>query len=72
MTNIDIEKGDLGSGSRLIGVKECAARLGCSPGTIYNLSAAGRIQHRRLGGSVKFLYPDDLDAYVASIVVKAN
>lgn len=70
MTNI--EKGDLGSGSRIIGVKECAARLGCSPGTVYAACAAGKIQHRRLGGSVKFLYPDDLDAFIAANVVMAN
>jgi excisionase family DNA binding protein len=70
MTNI--EKGDLGSGSRIIGVRECAARLGCSVSTVYAACAAGSMQHRRLGGSVKFLFPDDIDAFVAAGVVKVS
>lgn len=70
MEIMEITKGDLGTGHRIIGIKEAAARLGCSPRVLYALAAGGKIQHRRLGGSVKFLYPDDLDAFIAAGVVE--
>lgn len=54
--------------SELLSVPGAAGYLGVSTGTIYLLTAAGKIGHYRIGqgkGTIRFT-KDDLDAYLAS------
>lgn len=67
--------GDLRDGRRLVDVAEAACMLGVSERHLRSEMALGRMPHRRLGGSdglggrVKILLPDDINAYLAATAV---
>ncbi len=56
----------------LLTVKQVAERLGCCPGTVYLLCAAGKLMHRRVGlgrGRIR-VSEEDLAAYLAAAKVE--
>jgi excisionase family DNA binding protein len=40
-------------------VEDVAELLGCSPDTVYRMTAAGTIPHRRIGGTRRLLFIED-------------
>lgn len=60
----------LPAGRALIPMKQAAPLLGIGESTLRRLVAAGEVAHRRLGGSVFLLYPDDFDAIIEDAAVE--
>lgn len=54
---------------RLLPLPQAARHLGIGESTLRKLIRAGTIQHRKLGGLLFLLWPDDFDATVEAAVV---
>ena len=51
----------------LLSVGEVAAQLGCGRDTVYDLLATGLLPSVRLGGRLRRIRRDDLEAFVAGM-----